>query len=246
MSKLTILQALVLGGLSPVGACAMGGNMMAESGMKANIAQRGMTKLTDAEYTAAADAGTIDFSRDGVGYGLCQWTYPTRKAALLKWSKTFGLSVGDEAMQVQFCLKELEQDYPALLDYLKATKLLYEAAGKVCTEYERPAVNNIRVRADFANELFMQYGTELETQRQGSSSVEFAPDIDREPSSYIIGTVRSGDHTPEAKYLKALLQELGYDVCWLGLDACLRDYQRRQGLTADGICGEKTWRELLK
>lgn len=224
----------------------MGGNMMAESGMKANIAQRGMTSLTDEQYTAAADDGTINFARDGVGYGLCQWTYPTRKAALLKWAKTFGLSVGDEAMQVQFCLKELEKDYPELLDYLRTAKLFSEAAARICTEYERPAVKNIITRTDFANELFMQYGTELETLRQGSSSVEFAPDIDREPASYIMGVVRYGDHTPEAKYLKALLQELGYDVLWLGLDACLKDFQQKRGLDVDGVCGEKTWRELMK
>ena len=53
MSQLSILTALVRGGMTPIAACAMGGNMMCESNMTANIAQRGMTTLTDAEYTAA-------------------------------------------------------------------------------------------------------------------------------------------------------------------------------------------------
>ena len=39
MATLEILTALVKGGMSPVGACAMGGNMLAESGMKANNLQ---------------------------------------------------------------------------------------------------------------------------------------------------------------------------------------------------------------
>ena len=70
-------------GLTAEGACAVLGNMAAESGMKPNIAQRGMTTLSDEAYTASADNAIIDFVHDGVGYGLCQWTHPDRKRKLL-------------------------------------------------------------------------------------------------------------------------------------------------------------------
>ena len=72
MSNRTIFDGFRASGMTPEGAAASVGNIAAESGMKPNIAQRGMTQLSDEAYTAAADAGSIDFVNDGVGYGLCQ------------------------------------------------------------------------------------------------------------------------------------------------------------------------------
>ena len=252
MSKLTILTALVRGGMTPIVACAMGGNMMCESNMTANIAQRGMTTLTDAEYTEAADCGAIDFAHDAVGYGLCQWTYFTRKQRLLEYAKSMGATVGDETMQVNFCLAELRGEYPALWEYLTTAQDLYDAAARICKEYERPAVNNIADRANAGYALYMQYGSQLDATAAGdggedpSGADSSLSGAAGESAALMPGTVRSGDRTPEAAYLKALLESLGYDVLWDGLRACLTDYQRKTGLDADGICGEKTWNKLLR
>ena len=254
MSQLSILTALVRGGMTPIAACAMGGNMMCESSMTANIAQRGMTTLTDAQYTAAADAGTINFGYDAIGYGLCQWTYYTRKQALLGYAKSMGASVGDETMQVNFCLKELHVEYPALWEYLTTAQDLYGAAARICKEYERPAVNNIADRANAGNMLYMQYGSQLDAIAAGEAETAEDPSgadsslsgVAGESTALMPGTVRPGDRTPEAEYLAALLESIGYDVLWDGLRACLIDYQSKTGLDADGICGEKTWSKLLK
>nr|DAG71381.1 MAG TPA: Morphogenesis protein 1 wall, phi29, hydrolase, infection [Caudoviricetes sp.] len=253
MSKLTILTALVRGGMTPIAACAMGGNMMCESNMTANTAQRGMTTLTDAEYTAAANSGAIDFAHDAVGYGLCQWTYSTRKQRLLEYARSVGTSVGDEDMQVNFCLKELRGEYPALWNYLTSAQDLYGAAARICKEYERPAVNNIADRANAGNALYMQYGSRLDATAAGDAETEEDPSgADSslsgeagESAALMPGTVRDGDRTPEAEYLAALLESVGYDVLWDGLRACLIDYQSKTGLDADGICGEKTWSKIL-
>lgn len=250
MSKLTILTALVRGGMTPIAACAMGGNMMCESNMTANIAQRGMTTLTDAEYTEAADRGAIDFAHDAVGYGLCQWTYFTRKQRLLEYAKSMGATVGDEIMQVNFCLAELCGEYPALWEYLKAAQDLYGAAARICKEYERPAVNNIADRANAGNALYMQYGSQLDATAAGDGGEDpFAAANDSTAyegsESLSLPTLRTGDRTPGAEYLAALLESLGYDVLWDGLRACLIDYQSKTGLDADGICGEKTWTKIL-
>lgn len=251
MSQLFILSTLVRGGMTPIAACAMGGNMMCESNMTANIAQRGMTKLADAEYTAAANAGTIDFARDAVGYGLCQWTYSTRKQRLLEYARGVGTSVGDEGTQVNFCLKELRGEYPALWEYLTTAQDLYGAAARICREYERPAVNNIADRANEGNALYMQYGSRLDAIAAGDAEIDptgadsSLSGAAGESAALMPGTVRTGDKTPEAEYLAALLESLGYDVLWDGLSACLIDYQSKAGLDADGICGEKTWRRLM-
>ena len=150
MSIQTIYNALTAAGLTPEGACGLMGNMMAESSMKSDIAQRGMTALPDGQYTAAADAGTIDFVHDAVGYGLCQWTFKARKKELLTFAKTCGCSVGDEGMQVQFCLRELRTEFPGVWRVLTGSRDLYECVRIVCIQYERPAVNNIDARHAFA------------------------------------------------------------------------------------------------
>lgn len=153
MTAKEIYDILRANGLTRAGALGMLGNMMAESGLKPNIAQRGMTKLTDDQYTAAADNGLLDFVHDAVGYGLCQWTYHTRKQALLEAAKYQGVSVGDGAFQVQFCLDELIADFPSVYKTLCSSNNIDECTDLVCTRYESPAVNNFRTRRNFAYEF---------------------------------------------------------------------------------------------
>lgn len=156
MSIKTIYDQLRAVGMTAEGACGLMGNMQAESSMQANIAQRGMTTLTDYGYTVAADMRTIDFVHDSVGYGLCQWTYWSRKQDLLAFADASGVSVGDEDMQVQFCVKELREDFPGVWAVLTSSHDLYECARIVCVQYERPAVNNVDVRYRYARDFFAQ------------------------------------------------------------------------------------------
>lgn len=173
MSNRTIYDALRAAGLTHEGACGLMGNMQAESSMQANIAQRGMTTLADDVYTAAADRGMIDFVHDSVGYGLCQWTYWSRKQDLLAFAAASGVSVGDEDMQVQFCVKELREDFPGVWAVLTSSHDLYECARIVCLQYERPAVNNVDARYSFAVDF-------SEEQADGSDP-DPAPDPQPEP-----------------------------------------------------------------
>ena len=157
MSTRTIYDMLRAAGLTAEGACGLMGNMQAESTMKANIAQRGMTGMSDEDYTFAADNGTIDFAHDLVGYGLCQWTDGPRKAALLSACKSRGVSVGDEHAQVLFALLELQRDYPMLLLELRSSHDMYKCTADVCTQFERPAVNNIDARYQYAQQFYNDF-----------------------------------------------------------------------------------------
>lgn len=150
MNAKEIYDILRAGGLSRAGALGMLGNMMAESSLISNIAQRGMTNLSDLDYTWQSDNGEIDFANDAVGYGLCQWTYHTRKAALLEYSKEMNTSVGDGVMQTYFCLHELREDFPAVYHTLCTSKSIDECADLVCARYECPAVNNFAARRNYA------------------------------------------------------------------------------------------------
>ena len=90
MSARDIYAKLIAAGLTHEGTCGLMGNMQAESTLKANIAQRGMTALSDEEYTSAATEWPVKFIHDGVGYGLCQWTYWSRKQALFNFAQARG------------------------------------------------------------------------------------------------------------------------------------------------------------
>ena len=89
-----IWDKLISAGLTPAGAAGLMGNLYAESGLIPTNLQNNFEKklgFTDADYTAAVDCGAYDgFVSDGAGYGLAQWTYPSRKAALLAYAKARG------------------------------------------------------------------------------------------------------------------------------------------------------------
>lgn len=174
MTDKEIFQTLHSAGLTVEGACGLMGNMKAESGMKANIAQRGMTTKSDDEYTAAADNGFIDFANDSVGYGLCQWTYHTRKAALLAFCRSHGASVGDAYAQVQFCLQELNT-YPGVNSVLRSSHDLKQCSDIVCTQFERPAVNNLDARYQFSKGFYDQFASETATPAYSTPTYNTTP-----------------------------------------------------------------------
>jgi murein L,D-transpeptidase YcbB/YkuD len=232
------IDYLIAAGMTLEGACGLWGNIMAESGGKSNIAQRGMTKLSDDEYTAAADNGTINFAYDAVGYGLCQWTYKTRKANLLAFAKSQGKSVGDHQMQLAFAVKELQLDYPNVWSCLTSTKDISTAARRVCTEYERPAVNNITVRANYALAAYNEHGTTTATE---TGEVFWPP-----------RTICEGMSGDDVAVAQALLKARGdADITIDGefstkLKNRVMVFQTYNGLAADGIIGALTWTELLR
>lgn len=154
MTNREIFDFFSSAGFTPEGICALMGNFMAESNMVPNIAQRGMTKLTDAQYTAAADNGLLDFPRDQVGYGYAQWTFPQRKANFLSFAKASGTSVGDPMTQLRFCLKELNEDFPSIAKALTTSHDMLQLAQLVCNVYENPAVKNVGTRLEYAQSFY--------------------------------------------------------------------------------------------
>lgn len=258
MSTQTIYSQLIAAGLSKAGACGLMGNMNAESAMRANNAQDGMTKLTDAEYTAGVDNGTYtNFVRDAVGYGLCQWTYWTRKQNLLNFAKQKGVSIGDESMQVEFAIQELKTGYPGLWSFLCTTDNVHDAAGRVCTEFERPAVNNITVRASAGLRFF----EELTDEPKAETSESAAPATPSTPSTsdteevveVKLRVLKKGANGEQVKALQTFLRGCGYDLGRTGIDgdfgpitdSCVRKYQSRHGLETDGSVGPATWKKML-
>lgn len=138
------------------------GNIGRESGFSPiNLQNSGNTKLnmTDEAYTKAVDDGVYtNFVRDSLGYGLVQWTYWTRKQALYDYAKSIGVSIGDENMQIDFMLKELN-GYPKVLEALRNAKSIREATKAVMEGYEKPADQSeaaLQKRIDIAEEWYQK------------------------------------------------------------------------------------------
>ena len=238
-----IWQILRAAGMSEAGAAAMLGNMQAESALRADNAQDGMTGLSDADYTAQVDNGIYaNFARDSVGYGLCQWTFSSRKAALLAFARSRGTSIGDLDTQTAFAVKELKEDYPALWRFITTTADLGRATGRICLEYERPAVDNSGERLNYAEKwLFALRNEEIAT----------APAEPRNDTYWPPRTIDAGMEGPDVAVWQAVMTARGHKCEITGefdyntLLATL-EFQRDNNLKDDGIPGPLSWGEALR
>ena len=143
MSAQIIWNFLKKEGFNDYGTAGLMGNLYAESGLRACNLQNTYEKslgMTDAEYTAAVDAGTYtNFVKDSAGYGLPQWTYWSRKQNLLNYAKAKGKSIGDLEMQLGFLCKELKEQYTnSVYNVLKTATSLQQASDAVLMNFERP------------------------------------------------------------------------------------------------------------
>lgn len=134
---------------NPYGVAGLMGNMQAESGLNPKNLQNSCEKklgMTDEQYVQAVDNGTYkNFVNDGCGIGLVQWTYKTRKAALLEFKGK--KSIGDLEMQLDFLWKELSTSYKTVLERLKTSLSVREASDFVLTKFERPRDQSESVKA---------------------------------------------------------------------------------------------------
>ena len=166
-AALRIKEYLVNAGLTLNGTYGLMANIYCESGFRSNNLQNSYAKsldMSDETYTAKVDSGEYDnFVRDSAGYGLCQWTFWSRKEALYNYCKSIGASIGDETAQLGYLLQELEQKYPTVLNLLKSSNDERECAVVVMMDFERPnnkSVKNQDKRADYATELKSTLGYE--------------------------------------------------------------------------------------
>lgn len=135
-------------GLNDYAVAGIMGNLEKESGLDPCNLQNSYNKklnISDADYTAVVDAGAYpDFVTDKAGYGLVQWTYWSRKKALLDYAKAAGTSIGDLNMQLAFMWQEL-QGYKAVMTVLNSAASVREASDIVLHKYEQPGNQSVAV-----------------------------------------------------------------------------------------------------
>lgn len=131
------------------GAAGLMGNLYAESGLSPTNLQdsyEASLGYDDQSYTNAVDNGTYqNFVHDQAGYGLAQWTYYSRKQALLTLAKGRGTSIGSLATQLEYLAREL--DGGSILADLRNASSVREASDIVMIRFENPADQSERAKA---------------------------------------------------------------------------------------------------
>lgn len=150
--------------INPIGACGLLGNIVAESNGFPNNLENSYAKkigITDAEYTLLLETGEItknEFACNGAGYGICQWTYPTRKEGLFDFAKEKGLPISSLSLQAEYVVKELKE--LGLFDKLNDCTTVKEASNLILTRFEMPSNQSEAVkekRATYGEELYISF-----------------------------------------------------------------------------------------
>lgn len=223
------------------GVAGLMGNLYAESALRSNNLQNTFeSKLgySDATYTQAVDNGSYaNFAKDGAGYGLAQWTFSTRKQALLSYAHGKNKSIGDFSTQLDFLYKELVESYNSVISSLKSAKSVREASNVVLTKFEAPKDQGASVqdkRASYSEAYYGKYAGSGSAPRYGSR------------------TLRKGMKGTDVKNMQEDLIKLGYDLSKYGADgdfggetdAAVRKFQKDHGLVVDGVVGNATFAAL--
>lgn len=160
-------------GFSEIAVAGAMGNFQQESGYKTNNLQDKYNEkwgLSDEEYTAQVNSGSYtNFSDDYGGYGLVQWTFPSRKRGLYEYAinqkKT---SIDDENMQIEYLVAEITGTGNAAgcADNIFAGKdiTLWSDATTVeaatiafCNLFEGPGIAHMEKRISYAENFYNQF-----------------------------------------------------------------------------------------
>jgi N-acetylmuramoyl-L-alanine amidase len=131
------------------------GNMQAESSILSNNLQNSFNKklgMTDEEYTSNVNNNTYtNFIHDSAGYGLCQWTYWSRKKGLLEYITNKQLSIDSISGQVGYLVYELKNSYKSVYNSLINSNDVTYASNVFLLKYEKPADQSKSVQTKRAN-----------------------------------------------------------------------------------------------
>lgn len=143
---LHIARKCAAAGMTTAGAAGVLINIQYESAfLETNVEDRyhSDTGKSDADYTQTVDTNPgYDFANDNgrhYGYGLCQWTLPSRKAELRQLCRSRGVSIGDRDTQIEFMITELKRDFPGVWKTLTGSDSWYNCAWQMCRWFENPA-----------------------------------------------------------------------------------------------------------
>ena len=157
-------------GYSKAATAGIMGNMWRESGFDPSNLENSFesTLGSDEEYTARMQKGLDSndksvresFINDKAGYGICQWTYSSRKEDFWDYVKGSGYKINDLTVQLKFMLYEANNtreyigsgEFKNMDDPDKAARVYME-------RFEGPDGQSVEgnIRANYAKEIYEQY-----------------------------------------------------------------------------------------
>ena len=137
----TVWNYLIKQGLTKAGAAGLMGNLKADSSVRSILYEESYKKklgCSNQEYVDKVNNGEYSeqqFANDNIGFGLAQWTYPTRKKGL--YNKCKG-KIGNLKCQLEYLVDELNNKYNELNKLLRSSNDVRECTIKVLTDFENP------------------------------------------------------------------------------------------------------------
>lgn len=148
----TIWNTLMAAINNEIGVAALMGNLYAESGCTPyacqpsrpyNVCMTYIGKVDRHEinetgfvYHGCSSAGGIASGKGG--FGLAQWTEPSRKQNLYTYWTTQGGSIGDLGLQLRFLISELQNSFPDVWTALTTATDITTASNFVLFNFENP------------------------------------------------------------------------------------------------------------
>lgn len=245
MSKQDIYKTLLQSGMTQEAVFGMMGNMKCESGLEAGRVQGDFSpfRTISKSYCTRLENGSLTkeaFIRDGLGFGLVQLTFWSRKADYYDFWKASGKPVDDPVLQSQFVVAELKKNYRNLWNELLISHDLYTCTKIICEQYERPAHNNISDRFTAAVSLKNELAEKMVDEPKPTGEVYWPPRM-----------ICKGMSGYDVIVLQAILKARGFDCETLSGEFNERTknrvlaYQGENNLDTDGIVGPLTWKSLL-
>lgn len=267
MSRQTIWNKLRAKGFSENAAAAIMGNMQGESGLVSYRLQGDYDWETNykwsQDYTAAVDNGKISkagFLYEGPcggGYGLCQWTFWSRKEGLYDTAKSLGVSIGSEEAQIDWLYVEIQQpSYKEAFDSLMSDDSLYDMTTAVLRIYEKPHDQSdavARQRTAYAEEILrICSGTVPDPEPQPQPAPE--PEPVAVTADITVPVLKKGDKGVAVAMMQKGLDKNKISLGVWGCDGdfgtatynAVKKFQKQSNLKDDGIVGHDTWQVLFQ
>ena len=266
MSESSIWNKLRAKGFSEKATASIMGNMEAESNCISYRLQSDFTTgyTRSIEYTAQVDSGAISpeqFAYNGPGgggYGLCQWTFYTRKTGLYNLAKKKGTSIGDEQTGVDWFYEEVQQvEYRDTWNALNADSTIYSMVCAMLRNYEKPADQSdaaAQMRTRFAQDIYNKYAGQPAPEPEPSPEPQPkpTPTPSGDTCEITVRVLRSGDMGRDVFLLQCGLSDMGYSVgvpdgdFGENTESGLNDFKSDCNLDADGVADEAVWQILFQ
>lgn len=227
-------------GFTKEAACAMLGNIQAESNMNpANVE----------DSSPFSDANYIFNPYDGYGYGLCQWTFWSRKLDLQSFALNSSKRIDDAEMQVEFSIYEMNRNFNSLFNACCSSTDMFSLTKRICHEYERPAVENVQERFNYAKGFFDKFSDIVVPANTYNGNVSYFSKLRSEDQDAVrtFPLLYKGCKGVYVKILQVLLRvnlnvELDIDGDFGNLtnDAVLA-WQSYSKIDTDALVGKETW-----